>query len=102
MRHIVIILRGLYIQYYNRERVEWWKASRSVISFPFSVKVDVHINNGNYKPIGNGNSIRSDSIKDSGSGTEHAYEQICIRPEENDSVHSSSQKKLNDVSSESR
>ncbi|XP_043274475.1 protein bangles and beads isoform X2 [Venturia canescens] len=65
------------------------------------VKVDVHINNGSYKSVGNGNSIRSDSIKDSGSGTEHAYEQICIRPEENDSVNSSSHKKLSDDASES-
>ncbi|XP_033228607.1 espin isoform X2 [Belonocnema kinseyi] len=63
-----------------------------------TVKVDVHINNGTYKPINNGNSIRSDSIiKDS---SEHAYEQICLRQEENDSVSSSSQKKLSDNNSD--
>ncbi|XP_051158773.1 espin isoform X2 [Leptopilina boulardi] len=63
-----------------------------------TVKVDVHINNGTYKPISNGHSIRSDSIiKDS---SEHAYEQICLRQEENDSVSSSFQKKLSDNTSD--
>lgn len=63
-----------------------------------SVKVDVHINNGSYKPISNGNSIKSDIIKD----TEHAYEQICIRPDETESVKSVGHKKFNDDASESR
>ncbi|XP_043480070.1 espin isoform X2 [Leptopilina heterotoma] len=64
-----------------------------------TVKVDVHINNGTYKPISNGHSIRSDSIiKDT---SEHAYEQICLRQEENDSsVSSSFQKKLSDNASD--
>ncbi|XP_016838584.1 nucleolar and coiled-body phosphoprotein 1 isoform X2 [Nasonia vitripennis] len=45
-----------------------------------TVKVDVHINNGTFKPaMGNG-SVRSELAKDSGS--EHAYEQICIRQDE--------------------
>ncbi|KAK0086314.1 hypothetical protein PV325_003386 [Microctonus aethiopoides] len=64
-----------------------------------TVKVDVHINNnnGSYKSVSNGNSIRSDVIKD----TEHAYEQICIRPDETESVKSVGHKKLNDDASES-
>lgn len=62
------------------------------------MKVDVHINNGSYKSVSNGNSIRSDVIKD----TEHAYEQICIKPDETESDKSVGHKKLNDDASESR
>ncbi|XP_063984381.1 espin-like isoform X1 [Diachasmimorpha longicaudata] len=57
-----------------------------------TVKVDVHINNGNFKTLSNGNSIKSDIIKD----TDHAYEQICIRPEETESVKSIGNKKIHD------
>uniref|UniRef100_A0A0C9R6X5 ESPN protein n=1 Tax=Fopius arisanus TaxID=64838 RepID=A0A0C9R6X5_9HYME len=57
-----------------------------------TVKVDVHINNGSYKTLSNGNSIKSDIIKD----TDHAYEQICIRPEETESVKSIGNKKIHD------
>ncbi|XP_011499589.1 PREDICTED: uncharacterized protein LOC105363556 [Ceratosolen solmsi marchali] len=45
-----------------------------------TVKVDVHINNGTLIPNGSTNSLRSELAKDSGS--EHAYEQICIGHEE--------------------
>ncbi|XP_012284803.1 titin [Orussus abietinus] len=62
-----------------------------------TVKVDVHINNGNYKPLGNGTSVRSDLIKE----TEHAYEQICIR-QEDESVKSSHGKSSDNVSESSR
>ncbi|CAD6242746.1 GSCOCG00009558001-RA-CDS [Cotesia congregata] len=77
----------------NDERIDIEKKDETL-----TVKVDVHINNGSYKPISNGNSIKSDIIKD----TEHAYEQICIRPDETESVKSVGHKKFNDDASESR
>ncbi|XP_015524779.1 espin [Neodiprion pinetum] len=76
-----------------------------------TVKVDIHANNvinnniinnnnnvhnNNYKPITNGVPIRSNVIKD----TEHAYEQICLRQAETDSV-TSSHKKISDNVSDS-
>ncbi|XP_057325547.1 espin isoform X1 [Microplitis mediator] len=76
----------------NDERINIEKKDETL-----TVKVDVHINNGSYKPVSNGNSIKSDIIKD----TEHAYEQICIRPDETESVKSVGQKKFNDDASES-
>ncbi|XP_074112762.1 espin protein forked isoform X1 [Cotesia typhae] len=76
----------------NDERTDIEKKDETL-----TVKVDVHINNGSYKPISNGNSIKSDIIKD----TEHAYEQICIRPDETESVKSVGHKKFNDDASES-
>lgn len=63
-----------------------------------AVKVDVHINNGTFKPMGSGSgasSLRSEAAKDSGS--ENAYEQICIRQEEQGSPkYESAHKKLTD------
>ncbi|XP_024946937.1 espin isoform X2 [Cephus cinctus] len=63
-----------------------------------TVKVDVHINNRNYKSIGNGTTIRTDSIKD----TEHAYEQICLHRDETDSVTSSHKNHSDNVSDSSK
>ena len=68
-----------------------------------AVKVDVHVNNGTYKPMGNGSasSLRSEAAKDSGS--EHAYEQICIRQDEHGSPkYAGSHKKLADNASDGR
>ncbi|XP_034952137.1 nucleolar protein dao-5 isoform X2 [Chelonus insularis] len=62
-----------------------------------TVKVDVHINNGSIKSVSNGNSIKSDVIKE----PDHAYEQICIRQDETESVKSGSNKKFSDDASES-
>ncbi|XP_066584473.1 espin isoform X2 [Prorops nasuta] len=62
-----------------------------------TVKVDVHINNGGLAK-GTGGNASSDISRD---GSEHAYEQICIRQEETTSVGSYTHKRITDNVSDS-